>query len=133
MIYNTNKRNYSKTTVTIQPGTVVKDCNFCQEVPGTQGIICDGVLTLRECNLVNCLIDERWIVESCNTAQIIYTVTTTAQEEWSVEEIARLQALSGLLTQEEWAKIEPEILAPAQDVTVATFVCSHPSALGGGS
>lgn len=128
--YDPAKRNYSRQTVAIPPGSVVTGCNFAQAAPGMPGILCDGPLRLVECNLVNCLLDPRWTVEQSNTAQIAYSTATNAAPEFTAAEVERLRVLGEILTPEEWAKVEPDILAPAEPVTVVTFIADHPSKIG---
>lgn len=129
--YDPKRYNYCRETVAIPPGTVVEECNFAQTDAGTAAILCDGPLVFRECNLINCLLDPRWTLEGCNTAQVRFVTKTDAKAAFEPAEVSRLQVLSEILTADEWAKIEPLITAPPTESTDTEFICSHPEQLVG--
>lgn len=127
--YSEGRRNYAGEVVAIPAGATVAGANFAQLVPGSDAIVCDGPLRLVECNLVNVRIDPRWTLERCNTAQVWYVVTTLAPPSFDAAEVERLRVLGEVLTAEEWAKIEADVIAPPETTTAVHFVCAHPDAL----
>lgn len=62
-------KNYSFQQVEIPAGTVVEKCNFAQLLPGTECISTDGLITLKNCNLLNVKLKPEWEIIECLTTQ----------------------------------------------------------------
>src|SRR3990167_9167589 len=69
--YDPKWQNYSYHKVKIPSGTVVKDCNFAQKFKNTNCItITRGTdVTFIGFNLVNVVVDSKWILQGCNNTQ----------------------------------------------------------------
>lgn len=73
VFYTEDNYNYSYHKVIIPDGTIVEERNFFQKDPHTKAIKGKN-LTFIECNLVNVEIDPSWIIQSCNTTQVMRVV-----------------------------------------------------------
>jgi len=62
--YMSTHKNYSYHTVHIPDGTYIKEANFAQSKPETEGIVGKN-LHMVGCNLANIKIDPSWILEHC--------------------------------------------------------------------
>lgn len=67
--YDPSIKNYSFNKVFIENDTIIESSNFSQSEPRTEAIINGKNLTFINCNLVNVLIAESWILKNCLTAQ----------------------------------------------------------------
>lgn len=73
--------------IVVPNGTTVRETNFSQEAPGTEGIIEGDDLTFEFCNMTNLVIDPAWTLVSTNTLQIrtdgddVYRVYPDGHEE----------------------------------------------------